>query len=110
MVNLKRTILDGAYDLHLLLWNVTFKRSVYFWQPTIIPSKVGASVIWLEKAICRVAKYTCFVDLLCSIVVAKQIPIGFYNDYLVSTDILGALEDFQGVLVVSDKADLRFSV
>ena len=110
MVNPKRIILDRASDLHPLSWNVTFKRSVYFWQPTIIPSKAGASVIWPEKAICRVAKYTCFVDLLCSILVAKQIPIGFYNDYLGSTDILGVLEDFQGVSVVSDKADLRFSV
>lgn len=71
---------------------------------------MDASITWLEKGICRVATYTCFVDLLCSILVAKQIPIGFYNDYLGSTDILGALEDFRGVSVMSDKADLRFSV
>jgi hypothetical protein len=37
-------------------------------------------------------------------------PLALYIDYRGSTDILGALEDCRGVSVMSDKADLRFSV
>jgi hypothetical protein len=37
-------------------------------------------------------------------------PLALYIDYRRLTDILGALEDFRGVSVMLDKADLRFSV
>jgi hypothetical protein len=40
----------------------------------------------------------------------SKLPLAFYNDYLGSPDILGALEDLQGASVVSEKAELLFSV